>query len=101
MERVCSRCGKKIEEYEVAYRVYISVVQDVPLVIDERNTPDEEEIKEILETVKDLPEDTLEEEIHEEKGFLLCEQCAEIFRANPLGRMLRLPEDSQNKDENE
>lgn len=99
MERICSRCGRVIEDYEVAYRVYISVVQDVPLVIDERNTPNEEEVKEILDTVKDLPEDILEEEVHEEKEFLLCEQCAEIFRANPLGRSFRLPEDSQNKDE--
>ncbi len=99
MKRICSRCGRNIEDFEVAYRVYISVVQDVAPVIDERNTPDEKEIKEILESVKDLPEETLEEEVYEEKGFLLCERCAEIFRANPLGRSLNLPKDFQNKDE--
>ena len=91
MERVCARCKREIKDNEVVYYVRISITQGEVLEIDDSNTPSDREILDMMEGIKDLPEEFFNEEVFEEKEFILCERCAEIFRANPFCRPVNPP----------
>ena len=98
MERFCAKCGRKIEDYEVAYHITISIRQGEVYEINDKNTPSESEIKELMQNIKDLPEELINEEVFEEKEFILCERCAEVFRANPFCKPVNPPKKLRDAD---
>lgn len=86
----CQKCGKRLPKGFLKYRVKIMVYSDFDgVIITPTDSNYKEELKKIMEKVKSLPANLLEEEIHREFEFIICRECKERFCANPLNLPLK------------
>lgn len=77
----CSRCGRKLKRGEVKYVIYISIVSDFDGVLP---VCEDENVNEVIESGKNVPEEELEREVYEEMAFLVCKSCRDRFREDPF-----------------
>jgi len=83
MQFTCDRCGKVIKGQRYIVKIHIFADFDGTIDVDENI-----DIDEIIRKTVGIPSSILEEEIHKEFTFSLCQRCKEIFSANPLNKIL-------------
>ena len=96
---VCDVCGASAPPHG-HYIVRIDVFADpsVPSVSsnDLEQTDFDEKFAELLQSMKDLSADDLQDDVHRRFEFKLCRPCQRRFLANPLGMPRVLPPEGEN-----
>lgn len=89
---VCEICGRDVEVHE-SYVVRIDVFADPsvpPLSSEELAGMDfDETLNDLLEQMKHLSADDLQDDVHRRFEYRLCRPCHRRFLANPLGKPRR------------
>ncbi len=83
----CARCGKRIKESEIRYVVRLTVVGDDGGVLEEINDPNIE-IEKLIEQIENTDPFELENDVMEERVFVLCPGCKKAFLKSPFGRRI-------------
>jgi hypothetical protein len=89
---VCDLCGNAIAPHE-HYVVRIDVFADpeMPAMTSaDLEGDDDGEIAKLLEKMKHMTADELEEQVHRRVEFKICRDCHAPFLANPLGKPRRV-----------
>jgi len=82
----CARCGRKIREGDIRYVVRVTVAGDDGGVLDEEEYSDPDlKIEELIAQMEGKDPQELEDEVYEERMFLLCAPCRKAFMKNPFG----------------
>ncbi|MDH5510407.1 MAG: hypothetical protein OEZ32_08630 [Nitrospinota bacterium] len=92
----CACCGKKIGEGDIRFVVRVSVVGDDGGVLDEEEYSDvDSKIEELIAEMEGRESYELENEVFEERVFVLCGPCRKAFMKNPFGFRSRhdIPDD--------
>jgi hypothetical protein len=87
--RICDLCGRRIPPH-AHYIVRIDVFADPampPLTQEEIDTMDfDKTLSQLLEQMKDMSADDLQDQVHRRFEFRLCRACQIRFLVNPLGK---------------
>jgi hypothetical protein len=78
-ERYCWRCGKELSPGALTYVVHIRVFADFDGVLLEPEEGADQQLKEILEQIKEADPKELEKEVYEELTLHLCKSCRDRF----------------------
>ena len=92
----CACCGKKIGEGDIRFVVRVSVLGDDGGVLDEEEYSDVDmKIEELIAEMEGRESYELENEVFEERAFVLCGPCRKAFMKNPFGFRSRtdIPDD--------
>ncbi|MDH4184194.1 MAG: hypothetical protein OEV92_08230 [Nitrospinota bacterium] len=82
----CARCGKKIGEGHVRYVVRVSVAGDDGGILNEEDYSDVDlKIDELIAHIEGQAPYELENDVFEERLFILCGACRKLFMKNPFG----------------
>lgn len=85
---ICDMCGKEIKPHTLRYRINIDVIAayDTLIVTKENLKRDfRQEIKRLLERMKDMDAERLIDDIWKNFSFDLCRKCRGIYLKSPLG----------------
>ncbi len=80
----CARCGRRFNESEIRYVIRLTAVGDDGGVVDESVDPDSE-IERLLRHIEDADPFELENDVLEERVFILCPKCKRVFLKRPFG----------------
>jgi len=80
----CARCGKTISEGDIRYVIRITVVGDDGGMIKEVDYPDVE-IERMLTQIENMEPFEMENDVFEERIFILCPNCKRSFLNSPFG----------------
>ena len=86
---ICDRCGNGLLlDAPVRYEVKISVTSAYdPLELTQEDLARaEDELKRLIEKLKDYSPEKAQDEVHREFRFDLCATCQKTFLSNPLAR---------------
>ncbi|MDH5478154.1 MAG: hypothetical protein OEY50_07465 [Nitrospinota bacterium] len=82
----CACCGKKIGEGHIRFVVRVSVLGDDGGVLAEEEYSDVDmKIEELIAELEGQEAYELENDVFEERIFVLCGACRKIFMKNPFG----------------
>ncbi len=85
----CDRCGARIERDDLRYVLKMSIFaayDTLKIGLADLAEDYEEEIKKIVEEMKNMDPKQLEEDVFKELNFDLCRPCQQKFIKNPLGK---------------
>ncbi len=87
---VCDRCGKPLlvdEDVRYILKMEVYAAYDPMEVTSEDLTKDRRtELAELVEKMKTMDAEALEDSVHKRMAFDLCPTCQQAFLKNPLGR---------------
>lgn len=78
-ERNCVRCGKVLKPGALSYLVNIRVFSNFDGVLIEPEEGVEQELRKLLNQVKEADPEELESEVYEEFTLILCKSCRDRF----------------------
>jgi len=90
---ICDRCGKMIKEGDIRYIVRLLVADDDGGVVSEPIT--DEEISEIISKLNSMASGELEQQVYEEREYILCRKCKQTFLKSPFGHSHDGPPDDE------
>jgi hypothetical protein len=79
----CHRCGRRLADGELRYRVVVHVRSDYDEVIPDADSPVEESsVDRLVEELATYSEEDLNREVYEDDVFIMCPACKEAFMEN-------------------
>ena len=82
----CARCRQNIRDGDIRYVVRVSVLGDDGGILLEEDYEDPDmKIDELLTQLEGRDAFELENEVYEERIFVLCGTCRKVFLKNPFG----------------
>jgi len=85
----CDFCGTRIEQNELRYVLKMSIFaayDTLQIELADLQKDYEDEIRKLVEKMKQMNPKELEEDVFKQFSFDLCRQCQQRFIKNPLGR---------------
>lgn len=82
-------CGARIEQKELRYVLKMNIFaayDTLEIELTDLEKDYEDEIRELVEKMKQMDPKQLEEDVFKQYNFDLCRQCQQRFIRNPLGR---------------
>lgn len=81
----CAKCGCKLSEGDLKYRITIDIVADYDDLMPDLQEEIAEHIDGLFYKMEDSEPEGLDKGIYEEISFVLCKECADYFSKDPLG----------------
>jgi hypothetical protein len=78
-EQNCFRCGKELQPGSLFYVVYIRVVSGFDGILSEPAEEIDQQLKSLLEEVRQLDPRELEKDVYEEITLIMCKSCRDRF----------------------
>jgi len=78
-EKNCFRCGKGLRPGSLFYVIYIRVVSGFDGILSEPVEGIDEQLKGLLEEVRQLDPKELEKDVYEEITLIMCKSCRDRF----------------------
>jgi len=81
----CAKCGCKLSEGDLKYRITIDIVEDYDGLLPDLQEGISEDIDILPHQIGESELEGLESEVYEEISFTLCKACTDCFSKDPLG----------------
>ena len=93
----CNSCGSMLPRGGLKYVIELKSFADFDGYLEEYPGDIEDGINELLDSMENMPTETLEEEVFQELVFILCKNCRERFVDDPFNRGHHHEEEHVNK----
>lgn len=78
-EKKCFRCGKELHPGSLFYVIYIRVVSGFDGILSEPAEEIDQQLKSLLEEVRQVDPKELEKDVYEEITLIMCKSCRDRF----------------------
>lgn len=88
---LCDICGKELADNDLIYDVKIEVkakYKEIEISLRDLLSDHTKEIKELVEKMKGLTPEKLQDDVYKSFSFHLCYECQQRYIKHPLGRKL-------------
>ena len=87
-------CGKELHEDDLVYDVSIEIkakYKELEINLRDLLTDHVDEIKELIEKIKGLSPEKLQDDVYKSLSFHLCYECQQRYIKQPLGQNINTP----------
>ncbi|MGZ3515347.1 MAG: hypothetical protein ACXU9K_02875 [Thermodesulfobacteriota bacterium] len=78
-ERICFRCGKKLQPGSLFYVVHVKVFSGFDGILSEPAEGIDQQLKGLIEAARNIDPKELEKEVYEEITLIVCKSCRDRF----------------------